>query len=74
MTVGAMETRRSKGNQKIQDRLGQCVFTRVYMLLDREFHLEISHGRIVSSHMEIMMQKQKYSWRNELLREIYKFQ
>jgi len=72
MMVNALETRRNKGNNKKFERMRQFVFTRLFMLLDREFHLEIYYRRMVSSCMEILIDKQKYSRQNESFSIIYK--
>ena len=40
LTVTATETWRIRGNRKKWDRMGQYVFSRFFMLLDQEFHLE----------------------------------
>jgi len=55
ITVCAMETRRNKGNKKKQHWLCQYLFTRFYILLDGEIHLEIYYRRIVSSHMRLIV-------------------
>jgi hypothetical protein len=44
------------------------------MLLDRDCHLEIYFGRIMSRRMEIFVYKLKYSGQNTQFNEIYKFQ
>jgi len=49
--VNATETRRIRGNRKKLDRMGQCVFSRFFMLLDREFHLENYDGRILTRYV-----------------------
>ena len=51
VTVVATETSRIRGNRKKYDRMGQYVFSRFFMLLDREFHLENSDGRILTSYV-----------------------
>jgi hypothetical protein len=47
--------------------IGQNVFTRFYMLLDQEFHLEKYCGRRLSSCMGIFGHKQKYTGQNKSL-------
>jgi len=73
VTVSAKETRRNKGNKKKQDRLGQYVFTRFYILLDREFHWKIFYGRIMSSCMRIFVHKEIDSWQNAVFKQMYQF-
>jgi len=51
VTVNATETRRIRGNRNKLDRMGQYVFSRFFMLLDREFHLENYDGRILTSYV-----------------------
>jgi len=51
VTVNATETRRIRGNRKKYGRMGQFVFSRFFMLLDREFHLENYDGRIMTSYV-----------------------
>jgi len=43
------------------------------MLLDQEFHLEIYHGRMLSSGMRIFVHKDIYSWRNTVFKQMYQF-
>jgi len=73
MTVSTLKPRRNKGNKKKWDWLGQYVFTRFYMLLDREFHLEKYRGRIVSSCVRTLVHKSNYSRQIVIFREIYQF-
>jgi len=51
MMVTALDRRRNQGNKKKYDRMGHWVYTRFYMLVDGEFHLEKFYGRILCSHM-----------------------
>jgi len=51
VTVNATETWRIKGNRNMLGRMGQYVFSRFFMLLDQEFHLESYHGRILTSYV-----------------------
>jgi hypothetical protein len=68
-----METRRNKRNKKNWDRLGQYVFTRFYMFLDWEFHLEIYYGRMLSSRMTIFVHKVINCMRNTVFKQMYQF-
>jgi len=73
MTGNKMETKRNIGNEKKQDRMCRCGFTRFFMTFDGEFHLDLYYGRILSSCMWILVNKQKNSGWNELFGKMYKF-
>jgi hypothetical protein len=45
MRFTVMESRRNKGNKNKSDIISKYVFTRLYMLLDRELYLEKYDGR-----------------------------
>jgi len=51
VTVNATKTRRIRGNRNKYNRMGQYVFSRFFMLLDQEFHLENYDGRILTSYV-----------------------
>ena len=45
------QNQEDQGKQKKWDRMGQYIFSRFFMLLDREFHLENYDGRILTSYV-----------------------
>jgi len=58
-----------------QEQVGQNLsicLTWFFIFLDQEFNLEIYYGRMVSSHLWILVDEQVYSRRNEWFSRIYK--
>ena len=72
ITVTTTE-RRNEIIKNMQDRMGQYVITRFYMLLDWEFHLERYLRRILSSHMWIFVHTQKYGGWIESFSKMFQF-
>jgi len=73
MTIKAIEMRRNMWVKQKLDRMRQC-FTSFFMYLDRDCLLEIYYGRMASSSLWILVDKQMYSRRNEPCDKIHKFQ
>jgi len=44
--------------------MGQLVFSRLFMLLDREFHLENYDARILTSYVSMVVDKHNHSRQN----------
>jgi len=68
-----METRSNKGNKIKKNRMGQCIFTGFYMLLDQEFHLQKFSESRLNSPMWIYVHKQTYSEQNESFGKVSQF-
>jgi hypothetical protein len=73
LTVIIMETRNNKGFNKKLDRMRQCIITTFIMQFNQEFYLEKYYGRILTSHMRILVNKQSYSGQYALFGITYRF-
>jgi hypothetical protein len=73
LMVNILEMRRNKGIKQKLDRMRQCIITKFIKQFDQEFWIENYYGRILTSRVRILVNKQSYTGQYAIFGITYRF-